>query len=53
MFMTYSQELVDEYKKYMKQNHACDVTDEEAQEHLKNLSGLYIAFSKPNPPIDK
>jgi hypothetical protein len=43
--MIYSKGLVKEYIAYMKRVHRECVSEEQAQLHLKNLSGLFVSIS--------
>jgi len=44
----FSPELIERFIRHIKENYDVSMTEEEANEGLKNLAGLYIAFSKPN-----
>lgn len=43
--MKYSKELIDRFKKEFKEKNGVEFTDEEANEALDNMAGLYLAFS--------
>ncbi len=51
--MQYSQELIERFKKEFKEKHGKEYTDEEANEALNNLAGLFLAFSKTPEKSDK
>jgi len=46
--MLFSAELISEYQEYMLRVHGVEVSDSQAQIDLSNLSGLYLAFTKPD-----
>lgn len=46
--MQYSQELIEECKRIFKEEDGIEFTDEQANEALENLSGLFLAFAPKN-----
>ncbi|MEK7070877.1 MAG: hypothetical protein AAB966_03655 [Patescibacteria group bacterium] len=42
----YSDELVQELKKFFEEKYSHTFTDEEAREALNNLAGLFLAFAR-------
>jgi preprotein translocase subunit Sss1 len=44
--MEYSKELIEECKNIFKEEHGVEFTDEQANEALENLSGLFLALAK-------
>ena len=49
MATQFSQELIEECKKVFREEDGVELSDEEAQEALTNLSGLFLAFVKDRP----
>lgn len=47
MSVTFSESLVERYKRYMQSHHSVSLSSEQAQVHLASLSQLYISFSFP------
>lgn len=47
--MQFSQDLVDECKEVFKEENGVEFSDEQAQDALENLSGLFLAFAKDRP----
>ncbi|MFZ2693729.1 MAG: hypothetical protein WAX85_00305 [Minisyncoccia bacterium] len=46
--MKYSDKLTRETIKVFKEEDGLDISEETAEEYLNGLSGLFLAFSKPN-----
>ena len=43
--MTFSEDLVKEYQKYMSENYKEVISDEDAQQHLASLSRLFFSMT--------
>ncbi len=50
MSFTFSKNLIDRTVSYFKEKYNQDISEETANEYLRSLSGLFLAFVRPFAP---